>query len=97
MHFTFRHFQSKFFSFVHISRYGINNLGQGIGQFKLPIRPPILPDINHEFIDFNKNHNYIVNELLNETIKRYYVLSIWSVKGFRKTTLAQIRKTINLK
>ncbi|XP_078182223.1 disease resistance protein RPP13-like [Carex rostrata] len=70
-------------------RYGINNLGEGGGEIQLPIRPLILPDIDPEIIGFNKARNHIVKELLNETTKKRYVVSIWGPGGLGKTTLAQ--------
>jgi disease resistance protein RPM1 len=70
-------------------RYGINNLGEGSGDIKLPIRPSVLPDIDPEVIGFNKDRDHIVKELLNEAIKRRSVVSIWGAGGLGKTTLAQ--------
>ncbi|XP_078182224.1 disease resistance protein RPP13-like [Carex rostrata] len=70
-------------------RYGINNLCEGGGEIQLPIRPCVLPDIDPEIIGFNKAQEHIVKELLNETIKKCYVVSIWGPGGLGKTTLAQ--------
>ncbi|XP_078149380.1 putative disease resistance RPP13-like protein 3 isoform X2 [Carex rostrata] len=69
-------------------RYGINNLGEGGGEIQLPIRPLVLPNIDPEVIGFNKDQDYIVKELLNETTKKCYVVSIWGPGGLGKTTLA---------
>ncbi|XP_078153427.1 putative disease resistance RPP13-like protein 3 isoform X1 [Carex rostrata] len=70
-------------------RYGINTLGEDSGEIKLPIRPPVLPDIDPNIIGFKEDQNHVVKELLDETIKRRSVISIWRVGGLGKTTLAQ--------
>ncbi|XP_078153425.1 putative disease resistance RPP13-like protein 3 [Carex rostrata] len=70
-------------------RFGINTLGEDSGEIKLPIRPPVLPDIDPDVVGFKKDRDNIVKELLDETTKRRSVVSIWGVGGLGKTTLAQ--------
>ncbi|XP_078153419.1 putative disease resistance RPP13-like protein 3 isoform X1 [Carex rostrata] len=70
-------------------RFGINTLGEDSGEIKLPIRPPVLPDIDPNVVGFKKDRDNIVKELLDETTKRCSVVSIWGVGGLGKTTLAQ--------
>ncbi|XP_078153543.1 putative disease resistance RPP8-like protein 2 [Carex rostrata] len=70
-------------------RYGINTLGEDSGEIKLPIRPPVLPDIDPDIVGFKEDQDHVVKKLLDETIKRRYVTSIWGIGGLGKTTLAQ--------
>ncbi|XP_078153420.1 putative disease resistance RPP8-like protein 2 isoform X2 [Carex rostrata] len=70
-------------------RYGINTLGEDSGEIKLPIRPPVLPDIDPDIVGFKEDQDNIVKELLDETTKTRSVVSIWGVGGLGKTTLAQ--------
>ncbi|XP_078161528.1 disease resistance protein RPP13-like isoform X1 [Carex rostrata] len=70
-------------------RYGINNLGDGSGDIKLPVRPLILPDIDPDIVGFKADQDRIVKKLLDETTKRRSVVSICGTGGLGKTTLAQ--------
>ncbi|XP_078150694.1 disease resistance protein RPP13-like [Carex rostrata] len=71
--------------------YGINFLGEGSGeQLRLPIRPPVLPDIDDpDVVGFNLDRDNIINQLLNTRTKRRVVISIVGPGGLGKTTLAQ--------
>ncbi|XP_078158565.1 putative disease resistance RPP13-like protein 3 [Carex rostrata] len=68
--------------------FGINNLGEGTGVITLPVRPPVIPDIDPNVVGFKKDLDHVANLLLDETVKRRYVISIWGVGGLGKTTLA---------
>lgn len=61
----------------------------GTEGIQLPIRPPVLPNIDPEVIGLNKERNHIIKELLNESTKRRIVVSISGTGGLGKTTLAQ--------
>ena len=69
--------------------FGINNLGEGTGVITLPVRPPVIPDIDPNVVGFKKDLDHVANLLLDETVKRRSVISIWGVGGLGKTTLAQ--------
>jgi hypothetical protein len=70
-------------------RYGINALGENNGEIKLPIRSPVLPNIDPDVVGFKEDQDHVVKELLDETTKKRSVISIWGVGGLGKTTLAQ--------
>ncbi|XP_078158096.1 disease resistance protein RPP13-like [Carex rostrata] len=69
--------------------YGINNLGEGGGPIRLPVRPILLPDIDPDIVGFEADMNYLVKKLGDENIKRLIMVSIWGVGGLGKTTLTQ--------
>ncbi|XP_078153552.1 putative disease resistance RPP13-like protein 3 [Carex rostrata] len=69
-------------------RYGINTLGEDSGEIKLPIRPPVLPDIDPDIVGFKEDQDHVVKKLLDETTKNRIVVSIWGGGGLGKTTLA---------
>lgn len=60
----------------------------------LPVRPPVLPDIDANVVGFEADRNNVIKELLDEkTVNRCSVILIWGIAGLRKTTLA--RKVYN--
>jgi signal recognition particle GTPase len=71
-------------------RYGINSLGEGSGGKRLPVRPPVLPDIEDtDVIGLDADRDNIVKELLDENTPRLSVVSIVGPGGLGKTTLAK--------
>jgi flagellar biosynthesis GTPase FlhF len=72
-------------------RYKINSLGEGTGGGKrLPVRPPVLPDIEDtDVVGLDADRDKIIKELLDETTPKRSVVSIVGPGGLGKTTLAK--------
>lgn len=72
------------------ARYGIKSLGGSGAGRKLPMRPPVLPDIDDpDVVGFDADRDNIVSQLLDETTPRLCVVSIVGPGGLGKTTLAK--------
>ncbi|KAJ3687525.1 hypothetical protein LUZ61_016689 [Rhynchospora tenuis] len=70
-------------------RYDIDHLGTGSGGIRLPIRPPVLPNIDPEIVGFEADQQIVLQKLLDQSTTRRSVASIWGPGGLGKTTLAQ--------
>ena len=71
-------------------KFGINSLGEGSERKKLPIRPPVLPDIEDpNVIGLDADKENIVKQLLDRGTPRRSVVSIVGQGGLGKTTLAK--------
>jgi disease resistance protein RPM1 len=72
-------------------RFRINNLGEdGAAGKRLPVRPPVLPDIEDpDVVGFDGDRDNIIKELLDPSTLRRSVVSIVGPGGLGKTTLAK--------
>ncbi|KAJ3679658.1 hypothetical protein LUZ60_017669 [Juncus effusus] len=66
----------------------IKNLGEGVGEEKLLLKKPVLPDIDNEFVGFEVDREKIINALVDSANTQKRVISIVGVGGLGKTSLS---------